>query len=112
MSSPGQKRGTCGHVMAMFDGHLKCPCCRDKGVGDDPCVLKKNCPICKAFTAEEVQQLAIPTSNQEVLSDRDPPKDDELVQEFFEEANYRETMRGVRSFMGWHQIPDFVCSSS
>ena len=21
MSSPGQKRGTCGHVMAIFDGH-------------------------------------------------------------------------------------------
>ena len=24
MSSPGQKRGTCGHVLAIFDGHLKC----------------------------------------------------------------------------------------
>ena len=33
MSSPGQKRGTCGHVMAVFDGHLKCARCRDKGVG-------------------------------------------------------------------------------
>ena len=41
MSSPGQKRGTCGHVIAVFDGHLKCARCRDKGVGDDPCVLKK-----------------------------------------------------------------------
>ena len=47
MSSPGQKRGTCGHVMAVFDGHLKCARCRDKGVGDDPCVLKKDCSICK-----------------------------------------------------------------
>ena len=27
MSSPGEKRGTCGHVMAFFYGHL----CREKG---------------------------------------------------------------------------------
>ena len=45
--------------------------------------------------------------DREVLSDRDPAKDDKLDQEFSEEANYRGTMRGVRSFMGWHQIPDF-----
>ena len=46
-------------------------------------------------------------SDQEVLSDRDPAKDDKLNQELSEEANYRETMRGVLSFMGWYQIPDF-----
>ena len=61
MSSPGQKRGTCGHVMAIFDGHLKCARCRNKGVGEDNCILKKDCPICKAFTPEQVQQLATPT---------------------------------------------------
>ena len=61
MSSPGQRRGTCGHVMAVFDGHLKCTRCRDKRVGDDPCVLKKDCPICKAFTPEQILQLATPT---------------------------------------------------
>ena len=33
-------------------------------------------------------------------------------QELSEEANYRETIRGVRSFMGWYQIPDFDTSSS
>ena len=54
MSSPGQKRGTCGHVMAVFDGHLKCARCRDKGVGEDNYVLKKDCPICQAFTPEQV----------------------------------------------------------
>ena len=58
MSPPGQKRGTCGHIMAVFDGHLKCARCRDKGVGDDPCFLKKDCPICKEFTPEQIQQLA------------------------------------------------------
>ena len=61
MSSPGQKRGTCGHVMAIFDGHLKCARCLDKGVGEDICVLKKDCPSCKAFTPEQIQQLATPT---------------------------------------------------
>ena len=47
--------------MALFDGHLKCAQYRDKGVGDNPCVLKKDCPICRAFTPEQVQQLATPT---------------------------------------------------
>ena len=61
VSSPGQKRGTCSHIMAVFDGHLKCVRCRDKGVGNDPCVLKKDCPICKTFTPEQIQQLATPT---------------------------------------------------
>ena len=42
-------------------------------------------------------------SDQGELSDKDTPK---------KEANYRETIRGVRSFMGWHQIPDFDSSSS
>ena len=27
MSSPGQKRGTCGHAMAGFDGYSKCARC-------------------------------------------------------------------------------------
>ena len=61
MSSPGQKRGTCGHIMAVFNGHLKCMRCRDKGVGDDLCVLKKDCLIYKAFTPEQTLQLATPT---------------------------------------------------
>ena len=41
------------------------------------------------------------------LSDRDMGREEELDQELSEEANYRETMRGVRSFMGWHQVPKF-----
>ena len=61
MSSPGQTKGTCGHIMALFGGHLKCAGFRDKGVGDDPCVLKRDCPICKACTPEQILQLATPT---------------------------------------------------
>ena len=41
--------------------HLKCAYCRDKGVGEDLCVQKKDCPFCKAFIAEHIQQLATPT---------------------------------------------------
>ena len=47
--------------MAGFDSHSKCACCRDKGLGDDPCVLKKECVICKGFTPEQTLQLATPT---------------------------------------------------
>ena len=61
MSSPGQKRGSRGHVMALFDTHKKCVRCRDKGVGDYPCVKKLDCPICKAFTPAQIHQLSTPT---------------------------------------------------
>ena len=61
MLSPGQKRGSCGHVMALFDNHQKCTRCRDKGVGDDPCVKKLDYQICKSFTPAQIHQLATPT---------------------------------------------------
>ena len=61
MSSPGQKQGSCGHVMAIFVNHKKCANCHDKGVGDDPCVKKMDCQICKAFTPAQIQQLPTPT---------------------------------------------------
>ena len=38
--------------------------------------------------------------------------EDSTDQELSEDANYRETIRGVRSFMGWHQIPDYDSASS
>ena len=64
MSSPGQKRGACGHAMASFDGHLSCACCRDKGKGKDTCVEDKdstNCSHCNALTPEQKAQLATPS---------------------------------------------------
>ena len=60
MASPGQRRGTCGHAMALFDSHTNCVRCREKGVGTDPCVEKKPCKICDGFTSEQ-KQLATPT---------------------------------------------------
>ena len=70
MSSPGQKRGTCCHIMAIFDGHLKCAQCRDKRVGEDNCILKKDCPICKAFTPEQIHQLSTPTYRERKNKDK------------------------------------------
>ena len=38
--------------------------------------------------------------------------EDATDQDLSEDANYREIIRGVRSFMSWHQIPDYDHSSS
>ena len=61
MASPGQRKGTCGHAMALFDTHTKCARCRDKGLGQDTCVEKKDCVICNNFTEDQKLQLATPT---------------------------------------------------
>ena len=47
--------------MASFDGHMKCARCRDKGVGEDNCIPKKDCSICKGFTPKQIHQLSTPT---------------------------------------------------
>ena len=44
--------------------------------------------------------------------DRSSPDREELLdvdQELSAEQMYRETMCGVRSFMGWTQVPEFDC---
>ena len=47
-----------------------------------------------------------------VSPDRDHTRDESADQELSEEASYRETIGSVRSFMGWHQIPEFDRVSS
>ena len=44
--------------------------------------------------------------------DRDLNRDESADQELSEEASYRETIRGVRSFMGHHKIPELDSVSS
>ena len=61
MASPGQRKGACGHIMASFDRHSRCARCRDKSLGEDPCVLKLPCEYCEVLTPEQVIQLATPT---------------------------------------------------
>ena len=59
MASPGefkgQRKGSCGHIMAAFDNHEKCARCRDKKVGQDPCV------ICDGFSDIQREKLATPS---------------------------------------------------
>ena len=45
----------------LYSTHTKCAHCRDKGVGQDDCVLKKDCSIYNSLTAEQKLQLATPT---------------------------------------------------
>ena len=60
MASPGQRRGSCGHVMAAFDLHKKCARCRDKKMGDDPCVKGQHCDLCDSFSDSQKGMLATP----------------------------------------------------
>ena len=57
-SSPGQKRGTCGHVMASF--LMATPHVRDVGTRGWVTILV-SFAVCKEFTPEQVLQLATPT---------------------------------------------------
>ena len=43
---------------------------------------------------------------------RELTTDESTDQELAEVASYRETMRDVRSFMGWHKVPEFESVSS
>ena len=63
MSSPGQRRGSCGHAMENFDSHAFCARCREKGKGSDDCgknPQSTDCKICSAFSEEQRLQLATP----------------------------------------------------
>ena len=44
--------------------------------------------------------------------DRELTRDESADQELSEEASYKETIRGVRSFMDWHKVPQFESVSS
>ena len=63
MSSPSQRRGSCGHMMAGYDTHTFCARCRDKKKGKDPCVEKEgaDCLHCNALTPEQLVHLSTPS---------------------------------------------------
>ena len=65
MDSPGEKKGqrwgSCDHVMAAFDLHKKCARCRDKGIGDDPCVKDKQCSVWDSFSDERRDLISTPS---------------------------------------------------
>ena len=88
MSSPGQKRGGCGHQMASFDGHAYCARCRDKKKGEDPCVKSPDseCSFCAILTPEQLLQLSTPSyrlkkeKREARKMDATPSKDSSLVE--------------------------------
>ena len=63
MSSPSQRRGGCGHMMAGFDPHSHCARCCDKKRGKDPCVEKPDsaCKHCDSLSPEQLSQLSTPS---------------------------------------------------
>ena len=63
MSSPSQRRGSCGHMMAGFDFQTVCARCRDQKKGQDPCVEKpgSDCLHCNSLTPEQLAQLSTPS---------------------------------------------------
>ena len=50
-------------MMAGFDLHSVCACCRDKKKGKDPCVEKpeSECQHYKVLTPEQLAQLSTPS---------------------------------------------------
>ena len=68
MSSPSQKHGSCGHIMASFDSHCFCARCREKGKGSDPCVAKKDCNSCNILSELKYILRFIKVILQSVLS--------------------------------------------
>ena len=69
-----------------------------------------------AASDSEADQLSVTGSlDDEIHRDRSADRDvsrDDHDSEPTEEANYRETMRRVRSFMNWHKVPEFETVSS
>ena len=69
-----------------------------------------------AGSDSEADQLSVTGSlDEEIYRDRSADRDvsrDDPDSEPTEEANYKETMRGVRSFMNWHKVPEFETVSS
>ena len=46
--------------MTGFDLHKKCARCRDKKLGDDNCVLNKDCSLCNSLSDSQKSMLATP----------------------------------------------------
>ena len=53
----GQRRALCGHFMQTWDTHSRCPGCRKKGKGQDPCVEGRKCGSCAVLTPAQLHLL-------------------------------------------------------
>ena len=132
MVSPGQKRGSCGHLMAAFDAHSHCACYHDKGKGNGPCVIHEDCPHCYVqtnlphppstchtlkliVTLIWTMTLLLTTWTDLILFVQKRKNEDCLTRNRIRphqtlirlSQESKLTMRNIRSFMGWKHIPDF-----
>ena len=94
------------------------------GIATQPVQAPGSCPEVQptgegdvsAGSDSEADQLSDTSSlDEEIHRDRSADRDvsrDYPESEPTEEANYRETMKGVRSFMNWHKVPEFETVSS
>ena len=57
----GQRKGSCSHIMAAIDQHEKCARCREKKLGQDPCVIGNDCALCDGFSDLQKEKLATPS---------------------------------------------------
>ena len=84
--------------------------------GNDPAQLDQSLPggrtVEIAGESESEPQLDRELASPTSVNIQGELPEDSTDQDFSEEANYTETVRGVRSFMNWHQIPDFDSASS
>ena len=64
-----------------------------------------------AESENEAELVGEPASPASIHDQSDLPETT-TDQDLSEDANYRETIRGVRSFMGWHHIPDYDNSAA
>ena len=81
MSSPSQKHGSCGHIMASFDSHSFCARCREKGKGSDPWISNNDCNHCNSLMEDQRLQLSTPSyrlkkEKHDLKKSSEPPKQD------------------------------------
>ena len=110
MSSPSQKHGSCGHIMASIDSHSFCARCREKGKGSDPCVLHNDCNSCNVLTEGQCLQLSAPSNRlkkekRDIKKSTDTPKQDSSSSSLIDLSSV--TVVGAVDGQGILQSPGF-----
>ena len=108
MSSPSQKHGSGGHIMATFDSHSFCARCREKGKGSDPCVLHNDCNSCNVLSEDQCLQLSTPSyrlkkEKRDLKKSTDTPKQDSCSSSFIDPSSV--TVVGAVDDQGILQSP-------
>ena len=79
-------------------------------LSDQSLFISRNAEVA-AESESEAELVGEPASPASIHDQSDLPETT-TDQDLSEDANYRENIRGVRSFMGWHHIPDYNSAAS